>query len=1131
MKKKNMIISLILLFLFTNINSYSQSLYNGGKIPESCQETWHVAGLINDVSTITPVQVFTINAGLPTDDDYPKVETAIGNAQTFVNTTDGLAIIYFPEGWYYFNSPIPLNFTHRNIVFQGDGAYRTHLVFRNMPNSHCFNISGRADAWSSAYDLDQNFYKGDSVIHSSNGGGLSGLSADNWVQFVQYNFNYHSDESNPEKAIVGQITQLERVTPVTGGLEGEIKDVANMDYVDTVNPDYSIKIRRIDPVMNIGIENLNILRIPDIKAADSGPYYIRFGHAVNCWVKGVISELAPCHHIGISSSTHCEVSGCYIHEAMKYDGGGWGYGVCLSNSTTNCLIENNIFRLLRHAMTVCNGVNCNVFTFNYSREQTESGTIRDIDFHGRYPFGNLFEHNYAEGIGSDDEYGNNGDYNTFVRNRIYDDEVRILKMDNWSSLGNIEKLDPGLTAVPHHKCEDCEPTLDMFGCYDGDEDCFTHNAFHNNYIEENAELLDVSYYYSSQPYFLTVGYTWSAIGPKVTTPLTQNIPARGRYDSDEKTYLRYPIHKSITTSGTLPYDETWLNGHTLTGDVFVPTGLTLTLPAGNQINIGTYNIISTGGTIDMESGVQINPLVAYIKDGSTKIGICSSVQNAINYAVDGNTVTIKSGTYVGNLSISNIDNLTVTEQDQGSYVYIDGNITCTGADALGIGGIYCNRLSINYCAFPDIAAYVYGTGTSYGVFIYQSSNFDVYANVMNCDRGLLASYSSGDVNPGDWGLTENGTAVYANSANTNVYEVPLCESDDYHLLARSGSYIYADGCYYDDGEPDTLTQYGGYIQISGEASCDLLEKPIANNISETTSRDIPVAESSESDDPLLQEYTEITLAYFELSKIVKQDIIENEKFDKDKFKTEYKKIIDDYRNFIKKYYESELAKTAFSTIVHCFRQLDEPEAMLEFIGEIKEEKKLSSLYGLADRYLMLYYQDKADYTSALATADNVSTKYEYDDALQCDVLYAKGIMYAYDMKKTVEAIACFSQIIQNYPDQPLADCAANELERLGESVEKQPAGTEDENLEFSINNYPNPFNPSTHITFTLPERDVVTLKVFDILGREVAVLMDGTYNAGTHDTEFNASQMPSGVYFYHLSTSTHTVTRKMLVVK
>jgi hypothetical protein len=80
-------------------------------------------------------------------------------------------------------------------------------------------------------------------------------------------------------------------------------------------------------------------------------------------------------------------------------------------------------------------------------------------------------------------------------------------------------------------------------------------------------------------------------------------------------------------------------------------------------------------------------------------------------------------------------------------------------------------------------------------------------------------------------------------------------------------------------------------------------------------------------------------------------------------------------------------------------------------------------------------------------------------------------------------------------------------------------------------NYPNPFNPSTIISFTLSQRSMVRLTVTDLLGREVAVLADGTREAGNHAASFSGASLPSGMYFYTLTTPASSVTKKMMLVK
>ena len=87
-------------------------------------------------------------------------------------------------------------------------------------------------------------------------------------------------------------------------------------------------------------------------------------------------------------------------------------------------------------------------------------------------------------------------------------------------------------------------------------------------------------------------------------------------------------------------------------------------------------------------------------------------------------------------------------------------------------------------------------------------------------------------------------------------------------------------------------------------------------------------------------------------------------------------------------------------------------------------------------------------------------------------------------------------------------------------------------LAFSLSqNYPNPFNPSTVISYDLPKASHITLKVYDIIGREVANLYEGNQQAGTYTVNFNAFHLASGVYFYQLHAGDFVATKKLLLLK
>ncbi|MBA4252330.1 MAG: hypothetical protein C0442_11495, partial [Chlorobiaceae bacterium] len=95
---------------------------------------------------------------------------------------------------------------------------------------------------------------------------------------------------------------------------------------------------------------------------------------------------------------------------------------------------------------------------------------------------------------------------------------------------------------------------------------------------------------------------------------------------------------------------------------------------------------------------------------------------------------------------------------------------------------------------------------------------------------------------------------------------------------------------------------------------------------------------------------------------------------------------------------------------------------------------------------------------------------------------------------------------------------------------KQPEGNLVEGFKL-YENYPNPFNPSTKISYQLPVTSHVSLIVYDVLGNEVANLINEVKSAGKYEIEFNANKLTSGIYFYKLVADNFIETKKMILMK
>jgi len=125
------------------------------------------------------------------------------------------------------------------------------------------------------------------------------------------------------------------------------------------------------------------------------------------------------------------------------------------------------------------------------------------------------------------------------------------------------------------------------------------------------------------------------------------------------------------------------------------------------------------------------------------------------------------------------------------------------------------------------------------------------------------------------------------------------------------------------------------------------------------------------------------------------------------------------------------------------------------------------------------------------------------------------------------------QLIVKLSDEPVDSIIISFRSDFGLVAEQDRMIANDFELQ---QNYPNPFNPSTKLNYQLPERSFVTLKVYDILGNEVATLVNEEKPAGSYEVDFTVRQnsilsLSSGIYFYQLKTDSYINTKKMIIIK
>lgn len=471
-------------------------------LPDSRSINWKYAGLQNE-EIISPDNWIFIDQLEGSDTE--KLTSAIDSA----NILQGNTIIYFQSESYRITSTITIDETPQqgSITFLGNinNDSTTTILFENLDaDDDCFIVKGH---WSgNKITVTEDFHKNSNVMTLEE---TSDLHDGDWIRFSEPGFE---DDYSNNSEYIGQVSQIEDIT----GNTITLKDKASKNYLASND----MWIRKIDPTANIGFENLKIERDNSEKGYGKSFYFYLTN---NCWLKGIESYNCTGYHVNVNQSTHIEISGCYIHKATNYDSNeGTGYGVVLGSATTNCLVENNIFIKTRHAMLVGTGANANVFAYNYSNDAAWDypDDAGDIRLHGRFPYGNLFEGNSVDYIFGDPTHGDNGPYNTFFRNHVRNNNLKLFNADS----SNV-----GKNYLPNGDVDFDPNWLEALVWPDVKKS--------KHYLKFNDCELS-SLYYENTPVF----FTESDLFPSIETGnLIDKIPSRKRYLAEDE-YLYYNIN-------------------------------------------------------------------------------------------------------------------------------------------------------------------------------------------------------------------------------------------------------------------------------------------------------------------------------------------------------------------------------------------------------------------------------------------------------------------------------------------------------------------------------------------------------------------------------------------------------------
>jgi len=645
-------------------------------------------------------------------------------------------------------------------------------------------------------------------------------------------------------------------------------------------------------------------------------------------------------------------------------------------------------------------------------------------------------------------------------------------------------------------------------------------------------------------------------------PLVRHAPGHDVYALKNINIISY--YKLKTTHyGTLSnYPKTWIGAggiiHTITNNITSPSTQTLTIKPDVTVAFnGYYGISVSSGSKIIAEGTQYQPIVFTSATGSQP----NSWYCIILYG--GNNVFKHCEFKYGNCPLylyyctaaEGSRNLIENCNIHHSYYYgID--VYRSLANIKG-----CNIYNNNYhgiCCRTSSDVKLIGNeiynNTQDGILSYTNNLLEVYGNVIE-QNGKYGIYTAG----GDiirigkvytWGsystIRDNGNdEVCAHYYNPNSVEISVASIHDndanYEIYNSSDNLtIYAQSVYWnddrDDGDAYPCAQTYGLVNIMPSVYCGLPDgtmepwenwegqprtagspigkisaPPLASDKEWFLDPDIPDAEKIEIGKNIIAKNpksAEAKEALRHLYSIVRTDFRENKLGEKGKFFDYLQDIQDKYSN-------SEIGKRALRYMIYLRMLENDDEAVIKlsnkalafFTGEEYDEI-------LAN--MAITYTHRGELKEAKSILNELKGKCSSEDEL---------------VRIVEENIADVEwQMAQGIWEQ----------DKTGKSLpppEDQPVTSAFDEFAFSAI-FPNPFNPITTITFSLPEASKVKAEVYDLTGRCVAVLCDRSYPVGTYSLQFDGSMLASGIYIIRSQmTSTENpgksqiFTRKMMLMK
>ncbi|MGD8782689.1 MAG: caspase family protein [Ignavibacteria bacterium] len=529
---------------------------------------------------------------------------------------------------------------------------------------------------------------------------------------------------------------------------------------------------------------------------------------------------------------------------------------------------------------------------------------------------------------------------------------------------------------------------------------------------------------------------------------------------------------------------------TVSSNLTVPSGVTLVIKPSVTVTFNSGAKLTVNGTLTADGGSSSTPITFDFgsPNSSTENGIIftGSSGGTIDYCQVRNAYR---GIYENNVDVD-ITNSAISGCTNGIYLYDSDPV-------------------IQGCNIHD--------NSNYGITLVYSSPTIKENYIQNNATGIYCSSSSQPVIGNN--STQEGNHIGSNGYGVIVYDNALPKIGDgtyggynnfvnpsNNILNATTNTVYAYNNWWGTTDPGSFLISGTVLYTPYLTS----EVTIGTPPLSKTGGDVYASESSEI--PML---SELDKAY-EL--VASNNLAEARELCLD--------LINNYPDYSVSYNALNLLQDTYTE--------NEKAGVKNTYQSLFNTKEKKDLYAMAG--LILANIDK---DNRLTHIEEVIETYEGESVIEL-ALFNKFVYYYFEEEDKEKARAISEELDSQFEltrgavdaHKILGDEEYYEIEVAEKQAQKETVNRSSEEYEYSLlENYPNPFNPTTTICYTLPEEGRVLIKIYDALGREVETLVNEIGSAGTHKVEWNGSRYSSGIYFYSITFMDKTLYKKMLMVK